>query len=686
MAIIKEFEVKANTNEAVESVEKLKEKIEDTEEKVVKLEKALEKANKTASKGAQESTEEDREAKRMKEEVIKTIDRATGGYLEMGKKAKKAYTVISAEVTKGIGLAKQWIQSFSFSDLIGKVKAFGLALQASFKAGTLGAKALRAGLVATGIGALVVALGAIVAYWDDIKGAVSGVSKEQKKQLEYAESNVEAQMQASEALSLQENSLKLQGKSEKEIRDLKIQQTNQTITALEAQLTSQKQIKKSQVEASKRNKAILQGIIRFLTAPLSLLLATVDMVGKALGQDFKLEEKFSGGIAKLVFDPDEVEAEADEAIEETEKQLAKLKSTRDGYLLDEKKEQEQARKGNLDAAKNAYDLEMKMLKSFLDAKRKAQEDFALNERQREQIVFNNNLKRLEEQEKEELSQKGLTEQAKKYITDKYQILNEQELARHKGAVQKLEDEANAEALKQYQKLEDLRLGLMAEGEEKELAELEIKFARLQEAEMGNLEALLLIQDTYEKERAAVQDKYDNEAVKKRKDFQNQIADIVVDAANTTIKNLMELNDIYDKNDEAAAKRAFERNKSLQIIQAVINTASGIMTQLAVPQDALTGANFVKAALVATTGATSIATIAAQKFNGGKATGGGSAPKAPAPPQVAPSFNIVGQGGTNQLLQGIAGQFSQPLRAYVVGGDVTSSQEMERKRIKTATFG
>jgi hypothetical protein len=27
-----------------------------------------------------------------------------------------------------------------------------------------------------------------------------------------------------------------------------------------------------------------------------------------------------------------------------------------------------------------------------------------------------------------------------------------------------------------------------------------------------------------------------------------------------------------------------------------------------------------------------------------------------------------------------------MRAYVVGSDVTSSQELERKRIKTATFG
>jgi hypothetical protein len=35
------------------------------------------------------------------------------------------------------------------------------------------------------------------------------------------------------------------------------------------------------------------------------------------------------------------------------------------------------------------------------------------------------------------------------------------------------------------------------------------------------------------------------------------------------------------------------NKSLQIVQAIINTAGGIMGQLNVPQDQLTGANWIR---------------------------------------------------------------------------------------------
>jgi hypothetical protein len=684
MAIIKEFEVKANTQEAVDEVEKLREELDLTEKKVGELEDALDKANKTASKGSKEVAAEDRESKRAKEEVIRTIDRATGGYVEMGKKALKAYKVISAELVRGITLGKEWIASFSFTGLIAKVKGFGQALQASFKAGTLGAKSLRAALISSGIGALVVALGAIVAYWDDIKGAVNGVSTAQQKQLTLAEENVKAQIAASEALSLQENSLKLQGKSEKEIRDLKIQQTNETITALEAQLETQKQVKQSQVDAAKRNKDILQGIIRFLSLPLTALLATVDLVGKALGQDFGLEEKFSGGIAKLVFDPEEVAKEGDATIEETEKQLAKLKSQRDGYLLDEKKDRDAAAKQRLEDAKKLAEQLQKLEEETAAIRGDIFVNAAQDEAVKENRRYVNRIKQLGLQRKQELAAAEGNEELIKAIKEKYQAISEQEDIKHTDALAKIAEDRANKLRAIAEKVNDINTSLIEDAQTRELAQLELKYQREVEAAAGQYDLLEALKAQHEKQKADIEAKYDAEAVKKRKDFQNQIKDIVLDAASTTIKNLMDLNDIYDKNDEAAAKRAFERNKSLQIVQAIINTAGGIMGQLNVPQDQLTGANWIKAALIATTGATQIATISAQEFNGGK--GGGAAPKAPSAPQVAPSFNIVGQSGTNQLLESIAGQFNQPLRAYVVGGDVTSAQEMERKRIRTATFG
>jgi hypothetical protein len=194
-------------------------------------------------------------------------------------------------------------------------------------------KGIKAAIGSSGIGLLVLALGAIVAYWDEIKAAVSGVSVEQKKLTEETNKNVKAQQEKLSAIDSQDNILKLQGKSEKEILGIKIKQTDEVIKATEQQLAQQKVVVKAQLEAEKRNKEILQGIVRFLFAPLSLILTTVDQVGKVLGKDFKLEEKFSGGIAGLVFDPVEAEKKGKETIAAIDKSLAELKNKRAGYQL-----------------------------------------------------------------------------------------------------------------------------------------------------------------------------------------------------------------------------------------------------------------------------------------------------------------------------------------------------------------
>ena len=284
-----------------------------------------------------------------------------------------------------------------FKNVISGVGKMGKALKTSFKAGIQGASGLKKALISTGIGALVVALGLIVAYWDEIKGLVSGVSSEQKKLNAEVEANVTKQQEALDALSLQENSLRLQGKSEAEIRDLKIQQTNEVIAATEAQLVQMQKTKEAQVAAAQRNQDIAQGVIRFLTLPITILLATVDQLTAAIskipGIDIgsNLEEGFSGGIAGMIFDPVEVAEEGDATIKETEAQLAKLKSTRDGYKVQQQKEdQAAADKAKADREKQAADelaaaeklaAEKKVIQDKADADAKAAQEKYLANRQ-----------------------------------------------------------------------------------------------------------------------------------------------------------------------------------------------------------------------------------------------------------------------------------------------------------------
>mgnify|MGYP003325859480 FL=1 len=65
-------------------------------------------------------------------------------------------------------------------------------------------------------------------------------------------------------------------------------------------------------------------------------------------------------------------------------------------------------------------------------------------------------------------------------------------------------------------------------------------------------------------------------------------------------------------------------------------------------------------------------------------GGGSA--APAPQIQPPAFNVVGASPINQLTEAIAGKQNEPVRAYVVSGDVTSAQQLDRNIVKTAGTG
>jgi hypothetical protein len=95
---------------------------------------------------------------------------------------------------------------------------------------------------------------------------------------------------------------------------------------------------------------------------------------------------------------------------------------------------------------------------------------------------------------------------------------------------------------------------------------------------------------------------------------------------------------------------------------------------------------IQAGLAAAFAASQVAAISSQSFQ----SSGTSAPSisgaAPTTPSQPAQFNIIGQSGTNQLAQSIGGQFDQPIRAYVVGQDVTTSQQLQRQRVRTATFG
>lgn len=124
-------------------------------------------------------------------------------------------------------------------------------------------------------------------------------------------------------------------------------------------------------------------------------------------------------------------------------------------------------------------------------------------------------------------------------------------------------------------------------------------------------------------------------------------------------------------------------KAFAVAQALINTYQGITAELATKT--VTPFEFgIKLANIATTAAIgfkSVNDILSTNVGGG--TGDTSAPSAST--SSAPSFNVVGVSGVNQLAQTL-GKPQEPMRAYVVAQDVTTQQALNRNIVTSASLG
>lgn len=150
------------------------------------------------------------------------------------------------------------------------------------------------------------------------------------------------------------------------------------------------------------------------------------------------------------------------------------------------------------------------------------------------------------------------------------------------------------------------------------------------------------------------------------------------------------------------KSAFEGNKGLQKALLIAESLAGI-AKIVISTQAANAAAKLKYALIPGGQALAAAEIVSNKVGAGigiaanlvatkkalSALGGGSVSSSGNTDSgyggtSAPSFNVVGTSGVNQLAQTL-NQEQQPIQAFVVGGDVTSQQEFERNVVETSSI-
>ena len=135
-----------------------------------------------------------------------------------------------------------------------------------------------------------------------------------------------------------------------------------------------------------------------------------------------------------------------------------------------------------------------------------------------------------------------------------------------------------------------------------------------------------------------------------------------------------------------AGRNTAAGKALAVASALIDTYAAIAGQLkAFSGVPVPGFAIAQAVATGVAGFAAVKNILSVKVpnesggggQGGSFSGGGGA--------SAPSFNVVGTSGVNQLGQTLAND-NTPIKAYVVGADVTSQQEFDRNIVDTPSIG
>jgi DNA repair exonuclease SbcCD ATPase subunit len=225
------------------------------------------------------------------------------------------------------------------------------------------------------------------------------------------------------------------------------------------------------------------------------------------------------------------------------------------------------------------------------------------------------------------------------------------------------------------------------------ADLKAKKDQADKDEKVNMIALQLEDDTlsFEEKKALIQEREDillsntkltesqrlkihKDAVEAEKKIDEAKAKGKVDMMNAVNQSLQIGAKIAGENTEAG--------KALSIASALINTYQGITAgvKLGYPQA------IPAVAMAAFTGFQAVKNILAVKVPNGGGGGGGAGDAMTPPSMSGPSINVVGASQTNAIAETVAQQSQAPIKAYVVGNEVTTQQGLDRNIVNSATLG
>lgn len=498
----------------------------------------------------------------------------------------------------------------------------------------------------TGIGLLITGLGLVITYWDDISKAIGITSAKEeeaaKKRSEYKKKQIEETKQYRDTISKESSEfvgliyqLKQTNENTKQRKELIDQINNQYGTTL-------KNLKDEKSFQDQLNIAV-NDYLNFQRAKYNL-----QKNDKERQRLLAKEDELNSKIATAIFDIGDAQ------------RLANTGNTNAIRILNEKNEK------------------LKVLNSTLKYVQNRQEDIAKQDLQ-------------------------LTEQTK----NKYIPVQDAKIKKIKEVTKETENQTEALRDNNQELLDAGDKFAEAAKKRRDKTEQEIKDSEQAKFDVSrfwqNLELNFTLKNEEEKRQAR------QKTVDFTLESANQMLNIVGDLAqqsenkfkslNEAVLNNQKLTDkqkqkLLDENNKRA-KKAFEVQKAASIASTLINTymsaRSAYFSQfLPIPDASSPIRGGIAAALSVAGGLVAVKNIASQKFEGASLSGGGGGDSgggvgggAGASNVITPNFNIVGNA---QATNPLAGLGTMPLQAYVVSGEVTSAQSLDRNRINYATFG
>ena len=432
------------------------------------------------------------------------------------------------------------------------------------------------------------------------------------------------------------------------------------------------------------------------------LIQGIGGLGKALVKVFKGDFSGAADAAKEAFDNfgDALVGNAEESMQ-VEKAVENITKKVANYV----KETVNAAKANIELNKSAaesriirqglieqYDREAEKLRQVRDEERNTIA---------ERIEANNKLSEVLNKQEEQMLKTVDTEIAAAQAAFDRSGLEEDRLALIEAQQEKTAVLAQIEGFRSEQLSNDLALQRelieLSESEfeaanERAISEAEFRAEQI-EGEYLRLEALKAV--------AIEEARLEEERLTKKRDQYKQGTQAYVDANNELLAFQQENNQkqVELERDLQLSKQQLVSD-ALSNLVAIVGANSKFGKAIAVVQairDTFAAANtafkgspppfnFIAAAATVAAGIANVKQITASKEPSlpsfASSSGGSiSTPSIPTPPQI----NTVGTSGVNQLAETINAQTKQPIKAFVVAGEVTTAQSLERNAVREASI-